>query len=68
MTTISEQSNLIEGHDKAQFMLSNGTKFTIIEALYSPRSRRMLLSFKDIRANNYHVETTLRSRIHLHNL
>ena len=58
VTTISGQSNLIEGHGKAQFMLSNGTKFTINEALYSPRSRRTLLSFKDIRINNYHVETT----------
>ncbi|KAK9930871.1 hypothetical protein M0R45_018177 [Rubus argutus] len=30
---------------------------TISEALYSPRSSRTLLSFKDIRENEYHVET-----------
>ena len=58
VTTISGESNLIEGHGMAHFMLSNGTEFTIKEALYSPRSRRTLLSFKDIRANGYHVETT----------
>ena len=37
-------------------MLSNGTILTIDEALYSPCSGRTLLSFKDIRDNNY-VET-----------
>ena len=38
-------------------MLSNGTILTIKEALYSPRSGRTLLSFKDIRDNTYHLET-----------
>ena len=38
-------------------MLSNGTKLTIKEALYSPCSRRTLLSFRDIRDNQYHIET-----------
>ena len=38
-------------------MLSNGTILTIAEALYSPRSGRTLLSFKDTRDNNYHAET-----------
>ena len=38
-------------------MLPNGTEFTISEALYSPSSRRTLLRFKDIRTNDYHVET-----------
>ena len=38
-------------------MLPNGTKFCIDEALYSSRSKRNLLSFEDIRHNNYHNET-----------
>ncbi|KAM0993109.1 hypothetical protein ACFX2A_008939 [Malus domestica] len=39
-------------------MLSNGTELTIKKALYSPRFGRTLLSFRDIRDNQYHVETT----------
>ncbi|KAM1175085.1 hypothetical protein ACFX19_028123 [Malus domestica] len=39
-------------------MLSNGTILTIKEALYSPRSGRALLSFRDIQDNQYHIETT----------
>lgn len=56
--TISGESNLVEGHGKARIMLSNDTELVINEALYSPRSRRTLLSFKDIRTNGFHVETT----------
>ena len=59
VTTVDGPSKTkIEGYGKAHFMLSNGTEFTINEALYSPRSWRTLLSFKDIRANHYHIETT----------
>ncbi|KAM2806532.1 hypothetical protein COP1_047150 [Malus domestica] len=58
LTTLSGLSNLIEGYGKTRIMLSNGTILTIKEALYSPRSRRTLLSFKDIRDNQYHLETT----------
>ncbi|KAM2891370.1 hypothetical protein COP2_009677 [Malus domestica] len=58
LTTLSGPSNLIEGYKKTCIMLSNGTILTIKEALYSPRSRRMLLSFRDIRDNKYHLETT----------
>ncbi|KAM1007746.1 hypothetical protein ACFX2A_004365 [Malus domestica] len=57
LTTLSGPSNLIEGYGQARIMLSNGTILTIAEALYSPRSGRTLLSFKDIRDNNYHAET-----------
>ena len=39
-------------------MLPNNTRLSIKDALYSPESRRNLLSFKDIRANGYHIETT----------
>ena len=38
-------------------MLPNSTKFCIKGALYSSKSRRNLLSFKDIRGNGYHIET-----------
>ena len=58
LTTLSGPSNLIEGYGKAHIMLSNGTILTINEALYSPHSRRTLLSFRDIRDNQYHIETT----------
>ena len=39
-------------------MLQCGTIFHINDALYSVISRRKLLSFKDIRHNRYHIETT----------
>ena len=38
-------------------MLPKGTKFSIDYVLYSSKSRRNLLSFKDIRSNGYHIET-----------
>jgi hypothetical protein len=38
-------------------LLSNNTKLSIKDALYSPKSRRNSLSFKDIQANGYHIET-----------
>ena len=38
-------------------MLSNGTRFHINDVLYSSKSTRNLLSFKDIRRNGYHIET-----------
>ena len=50
-------SYLYDNHGRIHIMLSNGTEFTINEALYSPSSRRTFLRFKDIRTNDYHVET-----------
>ena len=38
-------------------MLPKGTRFRINDALYSSKSIRNLLSFKDIRKNGYHIET-----------
>ena len=38
-------------------MLPKGTRFHINDALYSSKSTRNLLSFKDIRINGYHIET-----------
>ena len=57
VTTISGQSDVIEGSGKAQTMLPNGTILSIQNVLYATRSIRNLLSFKDIRLNGYHIET-----------
>ncbi|GAV91215.1 hypothetical protein CFOL_v3_34614, partial [Cephalotus follicularis] len=56
--TISGASNLIEGSGMTSFVLSNGTQMRITDALYSTKSRRNLLSLKDIHLNGYHIETT----------
>ncbi|GAV79457.1 hypothetical protein CFOL_v3_22922, partial [Cephalotus follicularis] len=56
--TIFGISDLIEGSRMASFVLSNGTQIHITYALYSTKSRRNLLSFKDIRLNGYHIEIT----------
>ena len=57
VNTISSSSNLIEDSGRAIIMLSKGTKFCIDDALYSSKSSRNLLNFKDIRYNGYHIET-----------
>ena len=57
INTISGSSNLIEGSGRAIIMLPKGTKLCIDDALYSSKSSRNLLSFKDIRYNGYHIET-----------
>ncbi|GAV80850.1 hypothetical protein CFOL_v3_24310, partial [Cephalotus follicularis] len=56
--TISDTSDLIEGSGMANFVLSNETQMCITYVLYSTKFRRNLLSFKDIRRNGYHIETT----------
>ncbi|KAG5247624.1 Disease resistance protein CC-NBS-LRR class family [Salix suchowensis] len=58
VTTISGPVDMIKGSGKANIVLPNNTILSIKDALYSPESRRNLLSFKDIRANGYHIETT----------
>ena len=58
VSTISgTTTNLVEGFRRANIMLLNGTRFHINDALYSSKSRKNLLSFKDIRRNEYHIET-----------
>ena len=57
VSTMSGTKNLVEGSRRANIMLPNGTRFHINDALYSSKSRRNLLSFKDIRRNGYHIET-----------
>ena len=56
VTTISGNSNLIEGSGRATIFLPKGTKLVIEDALFSFKSPRNLLSFKDIRQNGYHFE------------
>ena len=58
VSTICGNAKLIEGSGRAHTILPKGTKLVIEEALYSEKSQRNLLSFKDIRKNGYHIETT----------
>ena len=55
VSTISGTTNLVEDSEKVNIMLSNGTRFYINDTLYSSKSRRKLLNFKDIRRNGYHI-------------
>ncbi|CAN1247782.1 hypothetical protein LINPERPRIM_LOCUS6489 [Linum perenne] len=57
VSTISGSTNLIEGSGRANVLLHRGTKMNIEDALYSTKSCRNLLSYKDIRRNGYHIET-----------
>ncbi|CAN1215635.1 hypothetical protein LINPERPRIM_LOCUS308 [Linum perenne] len=57
VSTISRSTNLIEGYGKANVLLHGGTKMHTEDALYSTKSCRNLLSYKDIRRNEYHIET-----------
>ncbi|KAB2093666.1 hypothetical protein ES319_A02G108300v1 [Gossypium barbadense] len=55
VNTISGSSKLIEGSRSAIILLPKCTKFIIDDVLYSTKSQRNLLSFKDIRLNGYHI-------------
>ena len=55
--TISDPIDPIKGSGRATIILPKGTKFHIEDALYSNKSNRNLLSFKDILRNGYHIET-----------
>ena len=57
VNTISGPVDLIKGCGKAQFLLPNVTKFLINDALYSPQSKRNLLSFNDIYSHGYDTQT-----------
>ena len=48
---------MIEGTGKANFILSNGTKFFIKDALFSPKFKRNLLSFNDIYLHGYDTQS-----------
>ena len=57
VSTISSITNLVEVSGIVNITLPNGTRFHINDTLYSSKSRRNLLKFKDIRRNGYHIET-----------
>ena len=57
VSIISSTTNLVEGFGRENITLPNGTRFHINDVLYSSKSRRNLLSFKDIHRNGYHIET-----------
>ena len=57
ITTIIGSGKQIDGTGRATIILPNGTTLVIAEALLYPESTRTLLSFRDIRANDFHVET-----------
>ena len=57
VSTISDVANLIEGYGRAHILIPDGTKFIINDAMFSSRSKKNLLSFRDIRRNGYHIET-----------
>lgn len=48
---------MIEGVRMTHFLLPNGTKFIINNVLFSPKSKRNLLSFNDIYLNGYDTQT-----------
>jgi len=58
VSTISSSTKMQEGFGRANILLFGRTKLHITSALYSTKSQRNLLSFKDIRQNGYHIETT----------
>jgi GAG-pre-integrase domain len=60
---ISGISNLIEGSGRTYILLPEGTKLIINDALYSSKSKRNLLSFKNIRRNRYHIEIMTENNI-----
>ena len=56
VSTIFVITNLVEGSRRANILLPNGTRFHINDALYSSKSRRNLLNFKNICKNGYYIE------------
>lgn len=59
LNTISRLVKLVEGVRKANFILSDCTKLLIDNALFSPKSKRNLLSFLDIYRNGYDTQTNI---------
>ena len=57
MTTIIGSSPLIHSRGNAQFLLPNDTMIHVTDALYVSKGNQTLLSFMDIRANGFHLET-----------
>lgn len=61
--TISRVANIIKDSRKANIMFPRRTRFLINNAFFSSRSKRNVLSFKDICHSGYHIETTNESII-----
>jgi hypothetical protein len=57
--TIAESNAHIVGIESATLVLPMGTQIFVKDALLYPDSKHMLLSFKDIRTNGFHVETEI---------
>ena len=55
--TIFGPIEMIDGFGNATIMLPNGIILHIEDALLSTKTKRNLLSFKDVRHNGYHLET-----------
>jgi len=56
VNTILGSADMIEGSRRANIMLPNGIKFIIDNALFYTKSRRNILSLKNIRLNGYRIE------------
>jgi hypothetical protein len=57
ITTITGSGKQIVGTGRDTIILPNGTELVIHEALLFSKLTRTLLSFKDIHANDLHIET-----------
>ena len=61
--TIFGPVEMIVGSENATIMLSNGTILHIEDALLSTKTKRNLLSFKDVHHNGYNLETIIEADI-----
>jgi len=57
ISAIYSTTNIIGGSGRAIVLLQRGTRLHIKNAFYSPKSNKNLLSFEDIRLNEYHIDT-----------
>lgn len=55
VSAISATKNLIERSERVNLILSRGIITSVKEDLYSTKSKRNLLSFKDIHLNELHI-------------
>jgi peptide/histidine transporter 3/4 len=58
MTIVVSNAHIV-GTGSATLVLPMGTQIFVKDALLYPSSKRTLLSFKDIRANGFHIETEI---------
>lgn len=57
ITTIAGPNNIEEGKGNATIILPGGTKIIAPAAIYAPKATQNLISFQDIRANNFQLRT-----------